>query len=50
MVVHSHSKGSPEDRGKAVIDIFRIKNQKIVEHWDVMQEIPEKLADANTMF
>ena len=50
VVVHTHSKGSPKDRGKAVVDIFRVKNHKIVEHWDVMQEIPEKLAHGNTMF
>jgi predicted SnoaL-like aldol condensation-catalyzing enzyme len=50
VVVHTHSKGFPEDRGRAVVDIFRLENNKIVEHWDVMQEIPEKMAHQNTMF
>lgn len=32
-------------------DLFRIENGKVVEHWDVIQQIPtENLANKNTMF
>ncbi len=50
VMLHVHSKPNPEDRGSAIIDIFRVENGKIVEHWDVMQPIPEKAANTNTMF
>lgn len=45
-----HSTNAPSDRGQAVLDIFRVKNGKIVEHWDIIQDIPEKYANENSMF
>jgi predicted SnoaL-like aldol condensation-catalyzing enzyme len=53
VVVHAFAKfdgTNPEERGVAVIDIFRVANSKIAEHWDVIQEIPESLAHTNGMF
>lgn len=50
VAIHSQMKMSPEDRGFAVVDILRIKRCKVLEHWDVIQQVPEKSANTNTMF
>jgi predicted SnoaL-like aldol condensation-catalyzing enzyme len=51
VVVHCHLIPEPDARGTAVIDIFRLDSEgKIVEHWDVLQEVPETAQNPNTMF
>jgi predicted SnoaL-like aldol condensation-catalyzing enzyme len=51
VILHSHWHGlSDNPRGEAVVDIFRLEGGKALEHWDVIQPIPETAANANTMF
>jgi predicted SnoaL-like aldol condensation-catalyzing enzyme len=33
-----------------VVDIFRVEDGKVVEHWDIIQPIPDKADNANSMF
>ena len=48
--LHIHSTEKADDRGQAVVDIFRVKDGMIVEHWDVIQDVPREAANDNTMF
>jgi predicted SnoaL-like aldol condensation-catalyzing enzyme len=50
VILHVHSVREKGTRGRAIVDIFKLENGKIVEHWDVVQDIPEKPANSNGMF
>lgn len=48
--LHVHSTNGADDRGQSVVDIFRVKDGMIVEHWDTIQNVPAESANNNTMF
>lgn len=50
VIVHVHSIRQPGTRGRAIFDLFKLEKGKIVEHWDAVQDIPEKSANSNGMF
>ncbi|MFG3137131.1 hypothetical protein ACGFZA_13070 [Streptomyces sp. NPDC048211] len=40
----------PGGPGTAIVDIFRLEDGRIAEHWDVMQQIPDEARNQNGMF
>jgi len=50
VILHLHVERWAGDPGLAVVDIFRCADGKIVEHWDVIQEVPSNPRNPNGMF
>jgi predicted SnoaL-like aldol condensation-catalyzing enzyme len=50
VVTHSHMTLTPGEPGLAIADFFRFEGDKMVEHWDVIQNIPDASANSNGMF
>jgi predicted SnoaL-like aldol condensation-catalyzing enzyme len=58
VILLSHGKTVTDDllgndlpnRGNAIADIFRLEDGKIVEHWDTIEAIPEKIRNSNGVF
>lgn len=50
VILHYHVKKDPEDRGFVVMDIFRLSNGIVVEHWDCVQDVPAQSPNPISMF
>lgn len=50
VIAHVHLIFEPGTKEFAVVDIFRIENGRVAEHWDVLQPVVTSTANANTMF
>jgi predicted SnoaL-like aldol condensation-catalyzing enzyme len=50
VMLHLHGMGGPNPNGESVVDIFRVEDGKVVEHWDIIQAIPASADNANSMF
>jgi len=47
VILHGRSHHGPTPNSEALVDIFRFENGKIVEHWDVVQPIPDVSRNSN---
>jgi predicted SnoaL-like aldol condensation-catalyzing enzyme len=47
VILHVHSVRPPSTH-RAIIEIFRLENGKIDEHWDVIQEVPDPATSKNS--
>ena len=47
VILHGRSYNGPTLNGEALVDIFRFENGKIVEHWDVIQPLPDTSENDN---
>ena len=50
VICHVHVKRHPEDPGLAVCDIFRTDGRAILEHWDVLMEVPANPVNTTPLF
>lgn len=48
VALHIHSQSAPDDPGRAIVDIFRVENGRVAEHWEVIQ--PVVIMEGRSMF
>jgi predicted SnoaL-like aldol condensation-catalyzing enzyme len=50
VILHVHIMNGVEAENIAVMDIFRVENGKLMEHWDVAAPVPETARNVNGVF
>ena len=50
VILHVHSIQTPGTRGRVIVHIFKFEKGKIVEHWEVIEEIPATSKNNNGIF
>jgi predicted SnoaL-like aldol condensation-catalyzing enzyme len=50
VALHYHLVPNGGGRGQAVVDIWRVEGDQIVEHWDVVQDVPKPSETPHGMF
>lgn len=50
VVAHVHVRRWPGDRGLAVMDMYRIADGRVAEHWEAIQDVPEVSPNPTSMF
>ncbi|PZU10977.1 nuclear transport factor 2 family protein [Sphingomonas sp.] len=52
VAIHTHQVKQPGERGSAIAEFFRFARGRIVEHWDVIEEVPgpAEAKNGNGMF
>jgi predicted SnoaL-like aldol condensation-catalyzing enzyme len=50
VAVHAHWTNLASKNGDVGVDFFRVQDGKLVEHWDVMQAIPDASKNENTVY
>jgi predicted SnoaL-like aldol condensation-catalyzing enzyme len=48
--VHIHATGLPGQSGSVVVDIYRLQDGLLAEHWDCLMPIPKEMAGNNIYF
>jgi predicted SnoaL-like aldol condensation-catalyzing enzyme len=49
-IVFLHSRYEMAGKEYRFVDIYRIQNGKLTEHWDAMQQMPDERANNNPLF
>jgi predicted SnoaL-like aldol condensation-catalyzing enzyme len=50
VAIHHHMRESPEVPGAAAVDMYRVENGRVVEHWDVFQRMPAESKNDHPKF